>query len=272
MISSLLVSFAITPALDVSHTPLLCVEGRYAASGFESADARTRPSNGAGGLKGSYRFSVPGQPTTAAFLHVPDSDAPLPLIVALPGFLAQSGNDAEATFLRDSLRALQTGAVVMAFRVPDSINGYSLGGDEARIQTLLGEIYARHNIDLNRIYGFGFSSGGSVIHEIGLKTPEFMTAYTSQASKLLPDTLGTAYPENTAYKKPVLIINGESDPFITIADASAEAARFSANGWAMTNTFQLGAFEFKLWPINHSYNAAVLQYAWSWMCPFVQTP
>jgi acetyl esterase/lipase len=258
MMLSLLVSLSFLPTLDVTHAPHLCVEGRFSASGFETTDARARPSNGIGGQKGSYQFLIPGQPIPAAYIHAPDSTAPLPLVIALPGFLAIGGNDAEASLLRDSLRSIHSGAVVMVFRIPNAQSGYALAADESRIQTLLSEMLIRYNIDQNRIYGFGFSAGGSVIHEIALKTPNFMTSYTSQASKLLPPEIGSAYPENTAYKKPLLIINGESDPFVTVADATAEAARFTASGWASTNIAQLGAFEFKLWPINHAYNQEVL--------------
>jgi predicted esterase len=272
MIGTLAALASASLSLDVSYAPDFCNADRFSSAGFEDADVRTRPSLGSGGQIGSYQFFVPGQASTTAYIHAPDSSAPLPLIIALHGAGGPGTQDVAASNLRNSFQAVQTGAIVMAVRASGSQGGYVLGTDEAKIQTLLSELSLRYNVDLNRVYGWGFSAGGRVMHEMALKSPAFTTSYTAHGSRLLDSVTGTAFPENTAYKKPILITHGSFDELTSTAQASAEAARFTNNGWSDQVTGVLTAFEFKLWNINHNYDTSVLRYSWNWMCPYVQIP
>jgi predicted peptidase len=274
VIAGLLSALAAAPlSLDVSYAPELCNADRYSSSGFEDADARTRPSNGSGGQIGSYQFFVPGQSSTTAYVHASDSSAPLPLIIALHGAGGPGTQDAAASLLRNSFQAINTGAIIVAVRASGSQGGYVLGTDEVKIQTILSELLLRYNVDQNRIYGWGFSAGGRVMHEMALKTPSFTTTYTAHATILLAASQGgTAFPENTAYKKPLLVINANSDELIPLNAAITDAGRFFNNGWSDQITGTLGAFEFRFWNINHNYDTNVLRYSWNWMCPYLQVP
>jgi predicted peptidase len=275
VIQTLLFSLSVSSAaLDVSYAPELCNADRFNQTGFEDADARARPSNGSGGQIGSYRLFLQEPFATSGYVYAPDVSAPLPLIIALHGAGGPGTQDFAASSLRDAFQALGSGAIVLAPRASGSQGGWVLGtgSDEGRIQALLSAMSSRYNIDQNRIYGWGFSAGGRVMHEMALKQPSFTTTYTAHATILLAANQGTAFPENTNYKKPLLIINGVSDELISTSIAITDQARFPNNGWSDQVIGALTAYEFRLWNINHSYDASVLQYSWNWMCPYLQIP
>ncbi len=261
------------------------------------------PTLGSGGITGSTTRHVHvaglGNGTQRYYVHVPtkyDASHPIPLVLALHGTAPYNGQNGYAADVRDTwANVSEVGQFIVAAPIaddaidtngdgsPDAVSWLvpptSGPNDYDLFNAVLADLAGAYNIDRMRLYGWGFSSGGHVMHALGLTSADVafnnssMAAYTSAAGALAGDLCAgksdaqcDLLVEAAPRKIPVSIVVGTSDS-PTYGSAMSDYNRFSADGWTSgANVF------FDTFSGGHTYSQADLQLAWNRLCPNAVTP
>jgi poly(3-hydroxybutyrate) depolymerase len=265
--------------------------------GFDTAP--TNPSNGGGGAVGSITRNVHvaglgGTLTQAYYLYVPANYTPArtwPVLLALHGVAPYP--DTYAASVRDdwSSAASAGGFIVAAPVAHDVLYNNNVPyaaswlvpptvgpNDYDEFAAILSDLEAAYNVERTRIYGWGFSAGGHVMHDLGVNTyssafnASTMAAYGVSAGDLhglacqnLSDAQCNALLAALPRKIPVDIHIGESDP--NYPYAQTDHARFVASGWSNAETIFYSAFLG-----GHDYTVTQLGDIWHNLCPNAVTP
>lgn len=260
------------------------------------------PSGGSGGdfpgaQKRTLHIAGLGSGTQNYYLYVPSSyepSRPTPLLLVLHGVAALG--DSEAMRTRDNwATAAESGGFIVAAPVADEIdqcwdgqqyvpceswlvppvNGPS---DYDLFAALRTDVENAYNIERTRIYGWGFSAGGHVMHDlaIGPYSSAFnagtMAAYGVAGADLAAlacagytsagcDQLLLGLPR----KIPVDIHIGNNDP--NFPYAKADHLRFLADGWVDHVTVDYSVFVG-----GHTYTIGQLGEVWNTLCPNALMP
>jgi predicted esterase len=280
LLSSLLLfcsnlAFALTEAFVPAWR---CDSNRSLASGFEDNDGGPpeRASGGSGGTMGDSTITVPFFPSNVTYyLDYPFgyNDEVLPLIIALHGAGGQGTQPAAASGLRFAFSNLLASGERFIVVAPEGSGtqggGWVLAIDAGKIQAVIDDVATRFNIDRNRVYGWGFSAGGQMMHFAALTSPPLVAAYTAHAGLLPANSSFSGTPETSTRKVPVLMTHGSSDSVVPISFAQSDRLRFLNAGWleqsigapALSGNYQLMTFD-----MGHFYDLAVLRASWRWMC------
>ena len=283
----------IADAAGVGRLPADACRAPFAlfADGFEGTAAVYREaSNGVGGVfpgATTRVVDVPGFGNRTYYLHVPagySPGRPLPLLLALHG---AAGSPALAQAAAQQLRGAwgmvgETGGFVVAAPVASGGSGGWLvpppsPSDYDVFAALVADVSANYNIDRSRLYAWGFSAGGHVLHDLvlGPYSPALdiddVAAY-AVAAGTLPALACSGLGEGAcnalladARKIPVWLQVGTADPRRN--QVLADRNRFLAHGWeAETNLHHL---EFAG---GHTYTQAQLAATWTFLCPFQRLP
>lgn len=261
------------------------------ADGFDGDAAVYREaSNGVGGaFPGAITrvVNVPGLGNKTYYLQVPagySPERPLPLLLALHG---AAGSQALAQAAAQQLRG-EWGAVGEAagFIVAAPVASGGSGGwlapppspsDYDVLVALVEDVSTSYNIDRSRLYAWGFSAGGHVLHDLVLGPYQPMldiddfAAYAVAAGTLpalacsgLDDSECDALLDE-ARKIPVSLQVGTADP--RRVQVLADRNRFLAHGWDADEN--LRHIEFGG---GHTYTQAQLEATWTFLCPFQRLP
>lgn len=247
---------------------------------FEPSSPRyIEPSGGSGGAVGHAERVIVvdglGQKTYYAYLP-PDAAEPLPLLLVLHG---TAGNPAAALdyarLTRDGWAELAAryGFAVLAPVASGNSGSWLIPADHGAIRAALEDFTARHAIDRSRLYGWGFSAGGHVMHDLvldvtrpGLDLHAFagyavnagVFAGLACSSASACEALLASMPRQL----PVVIQVGVDDPLLT--HARNDHARLLARDWQPLLYREL--------PIGHTYRPEDLERAWQFLCPFQRLP
>ena len=150
-------------------------------------------------------------------LYVPESQTPLPLVIALHGRLGDGkGQDRLSHLSKIAARE----KFVLA--LPD---GYSRSWNDARgvgpaadahyddvqfVSDIIDELTLHRAVDPSRVYVTGMSNGGFMTETVACRLPEKIAAIAIVGA-LLPVQLDVCHPAKTM---PVMMIEGESDPLV----------------------------------------------------------
>ena len=260
------------------------------------------PSAGQGGvypgkLTRTVHVAGLGSGTQNYYVYVPDNydpDRPWPLLLALHGVAAVG--DSEAMRTRDNWSGVaESGGFIIAAPVADEIaqcwdgqqyvpceswllpprNGPS---DYDLFAAIRADLEGAYNIERTRIYGWGFSAGGHVMHDLGVSqhssafNASTMAAYGVSSGILAMvacagysddgcDALLNALPR----KIPLDIHIGNNDP--NYQAAKADHLRFVADGWINHETIFYSVFVG-----GHDYTVQQLGQVWTNLCPNAVTP
>jgi poly(3-hydroxybutyrate) depolymerase len=155
---------------------------------------------------------------------------------------------------------------------PDNPSDYDL------FAAVRADVESHYNIDRTRLSGWGFSSGGSVMHALGLTMDSAafnnatMAGYSVAAGALAGDLCAglssagcDALLDAAPRKIPVSLVVGTSDP--TYSYVVSDDNRFAADGWTANVNVFLNTFSG-----GHTYAVSNLQPAWNHLCPNAVTP
>ncbi|MBS0570571.1 MAG: hypothetical protein JSS28_08185 [Proteobacteria bacterium] len=168
------------------------------ASGMETGETAIPhdPSNGSGGAVGSVMRTLHianlGNGTQPYFLYVPSSyspNHPWPFLLALHGVSPYPDTYAQIT--RDNwIAAASAGGFIVAAPIANA--QVTVGGqpgvtwrvpptsgpsDYDEFGALLADVEGAYNIERTRLYGWGFSAGGHVMHDLAVNT--YSTAFNA---------------------------------------------------------------------------------------------
>jgi poly(3-hydroxybutyrate) depolymerase len=271
------------------------------AGGFEAGQnaVPSDPSHGSGGgypgnRSRNLHIAGLGSGTQTYYLYLPLNYTPArswPVILALHGVAPNDGGsyafDVRATWAPVAAAA---GFIVAAPIADDVVNVNGQPGITWRVPPTTGpndydlfdairaDLEDHYNVERTRVYGWGFSSGGHVMHDLGLTqhstafNASTMAAYSvsggdlaGQACKGLLDSACNQLLASLPRKIPVDIHIGTADPNYTYAQS--DAVRFPAQGWITGQTFFWTAFSG-----GHDYSTADLQQVWTNLCPNAVVP
>jgi poly(3-hydroxybutyrate) depolymerase len=176
--------------------------------------ARPRPSSPPGtSFRGMASNTFRGWPYG---VYVPDDyrgDEPFPLIVYLAG---NSGPAMEGVQLA-SAAFERTGYLVV---YPNSWGGWWRTATQTMVDSLLGEVMRKHNVDPERVYISGLSNGGTgTLDYVSLWPQRFSAAVVAMGAGLFGFTeLGGNRPfVSNVTHTPMLFLHGEKDPVIEVS-------------------------------------------------------
>lgn len=271
-------------------------------SDFEATDRAVpnNPSGGSGGGHGSLTKTLHiaglGNGIQHYYLYVPSDYTPTrawPLLLILHGVAPYGQADDAAAGTRDDWSgAASAGHFIVAAPVANDVLDDGTGVDYiswlvppssgptdydlfAAVRT---DVESAYNIERTRIYGWGFSAGGHVMHDLAINTysdafnASTMAAYGVSAGDLAGlACLGVSNPGCSALladlprKIPVDIHIGTSDP--NYPYAQSDHVRFLAQGWVDNQTIHYTAFSG-----DHEYDIPQLMDIWNNLCPNAVTP
>jgi poly(3-hydroxybutyrate) depolymerase len=272
------------------------------ANGFESGQSAlpNDPSNGSGGAYPNSRtrtlhIAGLGTGTQNYYLYLPKKYTPAhawPLVLILHGVAPWASRDSYATAIRDDWSSVaEAGGFVVAAPVADEqvdVNGTpgatwlvpptSGPNDYDLFAAVLADVAAAYNIERTRLYGWGFSAGGSVMHDLGVNAystafnASTMAAYSVSAGDLAGLACGGLTSAQCGQlldalprRIPVDIHIGTADP--NYGYAQNDHALFLAHGWVDAQTIFYNTFDG-----GHTYSINDLQIAWTNLCPNAVTP
>ena len=274
----------------------------YAAS-FDTVQAPVPrdPSSGTGGaypgkLTRTIHIAGLGSGAQDYYVYVPDDYTPRrawPLLLALHGVAPYASAASYAMAVRDNWAtiAATAGFIVAAPAADDVIylNGspYAVSwlvpptsgpSDYDLFAAVRADLESAYNIERTRIYGWGFSAGGHVMHDLGINrysaafNATTMAAYGVSGGDLAAlacagysDAGCTSLLESLPRRIPVDIHIGGSDP--NYPAAASDHERFLAVGWTDDATVFYSVF-----PGGHTYSVDQLGQVWANLCPNAVTP
>ena len=268
--------------------------------GFDTAETIVPhdPSGGSGGAIGSITRTVHvaglGSGTQGYYLYVPTNYTPArswPLLLALHGVAPYPGNAYAAMIRDDWVGAASTNGFIVAAPVAhEQVDVYGSPGvtwsvppasgatDYDEFAAIRADLESAYNIDRTRIYGWGFSAGGMVMHDLGVNTfslafnASTMAAYGVSAGDLFGLACSSDVECGLALaalprKIPVDIHIGTSDPNYLCPYAQCDHSRFVGQGWDDGQTLFFTTFSG-----GHEYTQAQLGEIWHNLCPNAVVP
>ena len=257
-----------------------CDSDRALTSGFEDLESvpPERPSFGSGGVFQPSAYTTASSAGFVTFYSSVPQDytgEALPLIIALHGAGGPGTQALAASTIRDTFGQIfgsKTRFLIAAPESSGSQGGWIPAQDEVKIRAVIADMKAKYNVDLNRVYGWGYSAGGQIMHGLALSDPNFAAAYTGHATRLLPASSSYGTPETFTSRVPVLLTHSANDGTVPYSMALADRTRFINAGWTEQSPDVAGNFELKTFNIGHFYDIATVQTSWNWMCVHALIP
>jgi predicted esterase len=260
------------------------------------------PSNGSGGAypgkqMRTLQIAGLGSGTQNYYIYLPSDYTPSrswPMIMVLHG-VAPVGDTYAVATRNNWITAASAGHFIVAAPVADEVTQCWDGTQYVPCESWLvpptsgpndydlfaavrADMESAYNIERTRIYGWGFSAGAHVMHDLGVNTyssafnASTMAAYGVSAGVL--QGLACQGPTNAGCapllaglprKIPVDIHIGTTDP--NYAQAVADHTLFLAQGWADNQTIHYVEFSG-----GHTYTIAQLSDIWNNLCPNAVVP
>lgn len=200
----------------------------------------SNPSGGSGGAyPGAQTRAVNGASGTYSYyIYAPSSYDPAQAMPVLIVFHGQGDTGANMGQYW-SATAQANGFLIIA--TTSTGVGWAPGVDIPIFNEAFADASGAYNIELNRVYIWGFSAGAHLVHAIALDNPATFAAYSVSAG-VLGALAGTGAPANAALTRriPVDIHFGDTDPMRAQAEVDRNA--FINAGWAEGNDFSFVEF------------------------------
>ena len=239
-------------------------------SGFQND---SEPSNGSGG-------SYPGAFARTIFSHgsnrtyyvsIPPDYQPnkaFPLLFSWHGAAGAGTAQANAQATRDFWKpfADQNHLIIVAQAGTGSTGGgFTFPNDIALLYDILDDMFAHYNIELKRVYGHGFSSGGHLMHTLMLFYNQGYPAYSVSAGTFADAVFEDPNVPANSDVLPVFVSVGQSDPLKPTIEQ--ERIKFLNAGWIEGETYWLDVFNG-----GHQLDTNLPQKMWDKLCTFSRQP
>ena len=281
-------------------------------SGYEAGEIVPHDaSNGSGGVypgntTRSLSIAGLGSGMQTYYLHVPPDYTPgraWPLIIVLHGTAPNSATppnaDSYAQATRDSwVTTADAGHFLVAAPVANDAVGAAVSWlvpprsgptDYNLFAAIRADMQTAYNIERTRLYGWGFSSGGSVMHDLAINNygipggldANSMAAYAVNAGPL---AALACYGVSDATCNQELMAMPRRPPFDlhvghvdtdgnnTLNAMRADKTRFIAHGWVLNTDFYYTEFSDGSPPGGHTYTTAQLSQIWTNLCRWAVVP
>ena len=168
------------------------------------------------------------------YYHIPSnyqSNKAIPLMLLFHG-TAGAGNSPWAAEITRNLwqASAELNNFIIVAQVSTGQQGGWLPGNMVTIlNTILADMEARYNIEKRRIYGWGFSAGGFVLHELALLNAGEFAGYAVSGAHLGYAASGGVYPSTASRKLPVVLSVGQSDSYYN--NVMNDYSAFQQAGW-----------------------------------------
>jgi predicted peptidase len=216
---------------------------------------------GAGAV--TYHFDVPAE-------YQPGR--PAPLIAVLHGAAGPGGQSFAAADTRDAWALAGLGdAVIVAPESSGNQGGWIPSTDLVKLQAVIVSARSRYNIDLNRIYGWGFSAGAHTMHSFALAGAPNLFAGYSVSAGALQAIAGVNAPQQAPRKAPLHIHQGINDGVVPFNIVQADVVRFQNAGWISANVQGQNLF-FESFDGGHEFESAHAARIWANLCRFAEVP
>lgn len=130
--------------------------------------------------------------------------------------------------------------IVIAQASTGPSGGWLPSNDAITLASIIADVQGAYNIENTRIYGWGFSAGGHVMHAIALNNTDFFAGYGVSAGKL-STVAGTSILPTVPRSIAAFISVGSQDPML--ADVQSDSALFIQSGWVINNNHWLDIFQ-----------------------------
>jgi predicted esterase len=267
--------------------------------GFDAGEMAIlrNPSQGsAGAYPGNItrQVAVAGLGSQTYYAYLPGSYTPnhaWPLMLALHGSGGAGTSDMYAQQVRSDWSALADaqGFIIAApvgtdsqgggWNAPDA-NGHG-PSDYDLIAAAIADTEQAYNVERSRVYAWGYSAGGEVLHDIvltgwsGLNADTFAGyAVTGAALAGCPtyNSVQSCKPADAARIIPLDVHIGSVDPIVAHGYASSDRTAFLTAGWNLGTTLFFIVFSDGDPPGGHIYTEGHLQQVWSNLCPNAVAP
>lgn len=181
--------------------------------------------------------------------YVPAGDGPFPAVVALHGWGANAHDLLGLAPLLHGGRALvlcPQGSFTLRGRRGEEGYGWfrlvpgvptepaALARSAAELRGFLDRAVERYPVDPRRIVPLGFSQGGLLAYELGLRDPGRFAGLAALSASL-PEPVAQSLPRQPEHEDfPVLVVHGTRDRAIDVERARASRERLRPLGVALT--------------------------------------
>ena len=223
----------------------------------------SNPSGGSGGAypgNQSRTITVSGLGSQTYYLYIPNSynpATPMPVMFGFHGAGGTGTSPAAAQQVRnDWATVAATGNfIVVAQASTGSGGGWLLSNDVAILNDIITDVFSRYNIEQKKVYAWGFSAGGHILHTLALSNSDFFAGYAVNAG-VLAASAGTSAPAAAIRKIPVSIYIGTSDSLLTYSQQ--DKTTFQGAGWTLNTNLYYTEFSG-----GHTYTTAHLSQHWA---------
>lgn len=211
----------------------------------------------------TYHFDVPADYSPAR---------PAPLIIAWHGAAGPGGQPFAASAIRDTWAQAGLGdVIIVAQESSGSMGGWVPNNDLVKLRAVLASASALYNVDLNRIYGWGFSAGAHLMHGIALVptgAPNLFAGYGISAGALQAFA-GISAPQNAPREVPLHIHQGINDSVVPLSVVQADVVRFQTAGWISAAGPGQNLY-FETFDGGHEFESAHAVRIWANLCRFAE--
>ena len=195
------------------------------------------PSQGSGGSvnTGSRTIYINSQlQYRSYYYHIPSSYQglkALPIMYLFHGAAGAGNAPWAAEYSRDLWQATAEAhqIIVVAQVATGQQGGWIPSNMVAILNAISADMQARYNIEKHRVYGWGFSAGGFVLHELALLNAGEFAGYAVSGAHLGYAASVGVYPSTASRKLPVVLSVGQSDGYYN--DVFNDFSTFQQSGW-----------------------------------------
>lgn len=168
------------------------------------------------------------------YYHIPSSyqsNKAIPMMLLFHGAAGAGQSSVAAEYTRNlwQTTAEANNLIIVAQVATGQQGGWIPGNMVTILNKILADMEARYNIEKRRVYGWGFSAGGFVLHKLALLNADEFAGYAVSGAHLGYAASGSVFPSTASRKLPVVLSVGQSDGYYS--NVLNDYNTFQQAGW-----------------------------------------